>query len=74
MNELKNSVQSTETGKAAYVKPTMQVYEMEVESAVLQSSGDNGIGGGGGGRGYRSSAPGARSTTWGNIWDDEETM
>ena len=35
MNEMKNSVQSAETGKAAYVKPTMQVYEMEPETCIL---------------------------------------
>ena len=39
MNEIKDTEQSVETGKAAYVKPTMQVYELEVEETVLSGSG-----------------------------------
>lgn len=45
MNEIKNTEQSADTGKPAYVKPTMQMYELEVEEGLLL--GDSGTGTGG---------------------------
>lgn len=67
MKELKNSVQSTETGKAAYVKPTMEVYEMEVEGAIMGDASDGGF------NGRRSQAPSSRSSN--NFpWDNESDL
>lgn len=68
MNEIKRKVLSTETGKASYVKPTMQMYEMEVENGLMVSASDGENGGD-----YESSS---RLSTPANrgIWDSEETV
>ena len=42
MNEINLSAQGNETAKAAYEKPAMCVYELEVEGAILQASGNPG--------------------------------
>ncbi|MDD3039895.1 hypothetical protein [Bacteroides sp.] len=46
MNELKSTEQSLETSKETYVKPAIEVIEMEVEDAVLQGYGGSGEYGG----------------------------
>ena len=66
----KKSAPSAETGKTVYVKPTIQVYEMEVEEGLMLGVSDAKFGGD-----YEreASAP-ARHCSWGNILEDEETM
>lgn len=46
MNQLKSTEQSLETSKETYVKPAIEVIEMEVEDAVLQGYGQSGYNGG----------------------------
>lgn len=72
MNEIKKDKQGLGTGKAAYVKPIMQVYEMELEDAVLAGA-NSGHSGGDYGRDYPQAAP-ARKGTWGNLMENKEIM
>lgn len=46
MNESKRTEQRMETSKETYVKPAIEVIEMEVEDAVLQGYGQSGYNGG----------------------------